>query len=67
MEVKEMNLTGKRLLTIEEAANFLGLSPRSIYNRIGPKSPNPFPIRPKRIGKLVRFDLRDLQEFVDSL
>ena len=67
MEMKEMDLAGKRLLSVEEAANFLGLSPRSIYNRIGPKSHNPFPIRQKRIGKLVRFDLRDLQEFVDSL
>ena len=67
MEVKKVDLGGKRLLTIEEAANFLGLSPRSIYNRIGPRSPNPFPVKPKRIGKLVRFDLRDLEKFVESL
>ena len=31
MEVKEVDLAGKRLLSVEQEANFLGLSPRSIY------------------------------------
>jgi excisionase family DNA binding protein len=57
----------KRLLTVEETAIYLGISPRTIYNGIAPKSKNPFPIKPKRIGKLVRFDLRELDNYVDSL
>jgi len=57
----------KRMLSVEEAAVYLGLSPRTIYNGTGPKSKDPFPVKPKRIGKLVRFDIRDLDKFVDKL
>ena len=58
---------GKRLLNIKEAATYLGLSSRTIYNGVAPKSKVPFPVKPKRIGKLVRFDIRDLDRYVDSL
>jgi len=57
----------KRLLNVEEAATYLGLSPRTIYNAVCRKSKRPFPIPVKRIGKLVKFDIRDLERFVDSL
>lgn len=57
----------KRLLSVIEAANYLSISPRTIYNAIGPSAKVPFPVRPKRIGKLVRFDIRDLDRYVDSL
>ena len=57
----------KRLFTVEETAHYLGLSPRTIYNATAPKSKAPFPVKPKRIGKLVRFDVRDLDRYVDSL
>jgi len=57
----------KRLLSIREAADYLSLSPRTLYNGVAPKSKIPFPVRPKRIGKAVRFDIRDLEEYVDSL
>ena len=57
----------KRLLSVEEAGTYLGISPRTIYNGIAPKSKKPFPVKPKRIGKLVRFDIRDLDLYVDSL
>ena len=57
----------KRLLSVPEAATYLGLAPRTIYNAIAPKSKKPFPIKPKRIGKLVRFDIKDLERFCDQL
>lgn len=57
----------KRLLSVDEAAEYLGLSPRTIYNAIAPKSKRPFPVRPKRLGKLVKFDLKELERYVDSL
>jgi len=59
--------SSKRLLSILETAVYLGLSPRTLYNGIAPKSRNPFPVKPKRIGKLVRFDIRDLDRYVDLL
>ena len=57
----------KRLLSVDETARYLGLSPRTIYNQICPKAKKPFPVKPKRVGKLVKFDIHDLDEYVDSL
>jgi len=63
----DRKVQGKRLLSVEEAAQYLGLSPRTIYNAVAPKSKRPFPVKPKRVGKLVKFDIRDLERYVESL
>ena len=57
----------KKLLSVEEAARYLGLSPRTIYNGVAPKSKKPFPVKVKRVGKLIRFDIKDLEAYVESL
>ncbi len=57
MKMNKPESRTKRLLSVEETASYLGISARTIYNRVAPKSKNPFPVRPKRIGKLVRFDI----------
>ena len=57
----------RRLLSVEETAKYLGISPRTLYNRTAPKSKNPFPVKPKRIGKLIKFDINDLDHYIDSL
>ena len=54
----------KRLLSVEEAAAYLSISPRTIYNET---SRGTFPIKPKRWGKRVLFDLKDLDAYVDAL
>jgi len=56
-----------RLLDIEAAAAYLSLSPKTIRNRLGPKAEQPFPVRPKRFGRRVLFDRRDLDAYVDGL
>ena len=56
----------KRLLSVEEAATLLGVSPRTIYNGVAPKSKRPFPVRPKRVGKLVKFDIRELEKYITA-
>ena len=56
----------KRLLNINETAKYLGISPRTIYNGISRKSKVKFPISPKRVGRAVRFDLKDLNRFIES-
>ena len=57
----------KRLLSVKETAQFLGISPRTIYNGICRNAKKPFPVKPKRIGKLVKFDLKELEAFVEAL
>ena len=39
----------------------------TIRNRIGPRAADPFPIKPKRIGGRVLFDVKDLDAYLDSL
>jgi predicted DNA-binding transcriptional regulator AlpA len=56
----------KRLLNISETAQYLGIAPKTLRNRLGPKAENPFPVQPKRIGKRVLFDVKKLDEFIDS-
>jgi excisionase family DNA binding protein len=57
----------KRLLSVKETAAYLGISERTIYNQIHRRAKKKFPVKPKRIGKLVKFDIRDLESFIDSL
>ena len=56
-----------RLLTVAQAAEYLNISARSLYNRTGPRAKNPFPVRPKRIGRSLRFDKQELDRFIASL
>lgn len=57
----------KRLLSVEETAKYLGLSPRTIYNGVCRRAKKRFPVKPKRVGKLVKFDIRDLDIYIESL
>ena len=57
----------KRLLSIEETAEILGISPRTIYNGVAPKAKRPFPIKPKRVGRLVKFRIEDVEAFIGEV
>jgi len=57
----------KRLYSVKETAVILNISPRSIYNAIHRKASKPFPIKPKRIGRLVKFDINDIEAYLDRL
>ena len=67
MAEKENKQIMKRLLSVEETALYLGISCRTIYNRVSRKAKKPFPVKAKRIGKLVKFDLQDLDKYIDTL
>lgn len=56
-----------RLLSLAETAAYLGLSVRTLYNRCGRKSKHPLPFRVKRIGKLVKVDIHELEKYVESI
>ena len=57
----------KRLFTVTEAAVYLGLAPRTIYNGISRRSEKPFLIKPVRYGRKPLFKKEDLDAWVDTL
>lgn len=59
-------MTDLKLLNVQETAELLGISDRSIYNRVCPAAKRSFPIKPVRVGKLIRFDLRDIERFIED-
>jgi predicted DNA-binding transcriptional regulator AlpA len=55
---------GKRFLTKKDLGKYLGISAGTISNKM---SNGDFPIRPKKIGKKsVRFDMREVLEYLDT-
>lgn len=66
-EVKVESRLSKRLLTVKELSAILKISPRTIYNGIHRRATNRFPIKAKRVGKLIRFDRKDVDEYIQSL
>ncbi len=60
-------MTEPRLLTVEQVAKRLGISPRTIYNGVSKATKVPFPIRAVRIRRLVRFKEQDLIDYIESL
>lgn len=63
----EIKAPAPRLLTVDEAASYLGLAPKTIRNGLGPKAARPFPIKPVRIAGRVLFRREDLDRFIDGL
>ena len=57
----------KRFLSVHETAEYLGISPQTIYNKARRGSLYPFPVKPKRIGRRVLFDYDDLKTYLKSL
>lgn len=54
----------KLLVTVDEAALLLSLSPQTIRNGISVNTKHPFPIQPRRIGRAVRFSIFDIMNFI---
>jgi excisionase family DNA binding protein len=54
------------LLKVKQAARLLNISDRTLYNRIAPNAENPFPVKPIRIGRSVRFAIEDLKKFIEA-
>jgi hypothetical protein len=55
-----------RLVSIADAAQYLGLAPKTLRNRLSDKE-NPFPVRPRYYGGKPLFELSELDTFIDSL
>jgi predicted DNA-binding transcriptional regulator AlpA len=65
--MEQINTMTKRLLSADEAARYLGISVKTLYNQTGPKAKKRLPVKVKRVGKLLKFDIRELDAFIDSL
>jgi hypothetical protein len=56
-----------RLLSVELAAKYISISPKTIRNGLCKDALKPFPVKPKKYGKRVLFDIYDLDAYVDGL
>jgi excisionase family DNA binding protein len=54
----------RRLLGVKELSDYLGVSTQTIYNRL---SAGTFPIKTKRLGRLLKWDRRDVDHYLDKL
>ena len=54
----------KRMMGIEELSEYIGLKPQTIRNRI---SSGTFPIPTKKIGRLLKWDRKDVDRYLDRL
>jgi len=55
--------SGKRFLTKKELSKYLGMAAGTISNQI---SNGTFPIRVKRMGRSVRFDMREILDYLET-
>ncbi len=53
-----------RLVSVKELAEYIGYAPRTIYNEVGNGT---FPIKPRRFGRTVRFDLNEVDRYIESV
>lgn len=67
MKIIEISKIKPKALSINEAARYIGLSPKTLRNRLGRKAENPFPVKPKRHGRKLFFMLSDLDAFLEGL
>ena len=61
---EDLKARNRALLTVRQAAVFLGMAEKSLRNRISDGS---FPLRPVRLSGRPLFKRRDLEDLVDSL
>lgn len=66
-KIAKVDVIRPRLLSVSDAAKYLGLAPKTLRNRLGPKAQNPFPVKPRYYGGKPLFEVRELDAFVDSL
>ena len=54
----------KRLLGVKELAEYIGLSPQTIYNKI---NQGKFPIRYKKVFGLLKWEKHEVNQFLSEL
>jgi excisionase family DNA binding protein len=54
----------KRLLTVQELAHYVGMSHWTVRAKV---RKNEFPFKPRRLGKFLRFDIQEVDRYINSL
>jgi GrpB-like predicted nucleotidyltransferase (UPF0157 family) len=54
----------EELLTVQETASFLKVTPSWVYEHVRPEAEDRLPVL--KFGKYLRFDPRDLRRYVDA-
>jgi hypothetical protein len=66
-EARESERVTPRMLSVDEAARYIGIAAKTIRNRVGPKAKIAFPVKPTRIGGRMLFDVQKLDEYLDTV
>lgn len=56
-----------RLMDLPTAAAYIGMAEKTLRNRISRTTDEPFEVKPKRRGRKILFDKKDLDKYADSL
>lgn len=56
-----------RALSVKDAAEYIGLAPKTLRNRLGPRAKNPFPVSPRYYGDKPLFLVDELDDYLESL
>ncbi len=54
----------KKLLSVQELAQYLGMSEWTVRAKI---RNGEFPFKAKRLGRLLKFDIREVDNFINNL
>jgi excisionase family DNA binding protein len=63
----DLKASSRSMLTVDDAAAYLGISPKTIRNGLSRKAAKPFPVRPVRVAGRVLFRRADLDTYITSL
>lgn len=63
----ELKAASRCLLPVNDAASYLGISPKTLRNGLGPRAAKPFPVKPVRVAGRVLFRKADLDKFIEGL
>jgi excisionase family DNA binding protein len=56
----------KELLSVKETAEMLGIACSTIYNKTSKKSEHKFPIPYIKVGRMIKFEKRDITSWLDQ-
>jgi predicted DNA-binding transcriptional regulator AlpA len=54
----------QRLINISELSHIIGINQKTIYNQL---SAGTFPIPTRKIGRLLRWNIKDVDKFINKL